>query len=187
MSRDLLSSSAEVSAQACEPWSLRRPRVTIVMGLDQHRAQITAEWLDTETGEVSRARVAPADREPVAAVPAPLRGARARGRVGGDDGLAVRGRGAAARSAPGASGRAGGDRRAAREQEAREERSRGRPASARAVDGRAAAGVVDPARSPARSARAGPAAPHAGPISAASGSSGSRRCSTTTAARSGAS
>jgi transposase len=32
------------------------------MGLDQHRAQITAEWLDTDTGEVSRARVMPADR-----------------------------------------------------------------------------------------------------------------------------
>jgi len=30
--------------------------VTIVMGLEQHRAQITAEWLDTETDEVSRAR-----------------------------------------------------------------------------------------------------------------------------------
>jgi transposase len=36
--------------------------VTIVMGLDQHRAQITAEWLDTATGEVSRKRIAPADR-----------------------------------------------------------------------------------------------------------------------------
>ena len=36
--------------------------MTIVMGLDQHRAQIAAEWLDTETGEVSRARVMPADR-----------------------------------------------------------------------------------------------------------------------------
>jgi transposase len=33
--------------------------------LDQHRAQITAEWLDTETGEVSRSRVAPADRASV--------------------------------------------------------------------------------------------------------------------------
>jgi hypothetical protein len=32
------------------------------MGLDQHRAQITAEWLDTDTGEVKRGRVAPADR-----------------------------------------------------------------------------------------------------------------------------
>jgi transposase len=36
--------------------------VAIVMGLDQHRAQITADWLDTASGEVSRARVAPADR-----------------------------------------------------------------------------------------------------------------------------
>ncbi|MCA1678733.1 MAG: IS110 family transposase [Actinobacteria bacterium] len=35
---------------------------TIVMGLDQHRAQITAEWLDTATGEVGRARIAPAHR-----------------------------------------------------------------------------------------------------------------------------
>src|SRR4051794_28987623 len=36
--------------------------MTIVMGLDQHRAQITAEWMDTETGEVMRSRVAPAHR-----------------------------------------------------------------------------------------------------------------------------
>ena len=39
--------------------------MTIVMGLDQHRAQITAEWIDTSTGEISRARVAPADRAEV--------------------------------------------------------------------------------------------------------------------------
>ncbi len=39
--------------------------MTIVMGLDQHRAQITAEWLDIETGEVSRGRVMPAHRESV--------------------------------------------------------------------------------------------------------------------------
>jgi hypothetical protein len=39
--------------------------VTIVMGLDQHRGQVAAEWIDTATGEVSRARVAPAHREPV--------------------------------------------------------------------------------------------------------------------------
>src|SRR3954449_4574914 len=37
------------------------------MGLDQHRAQITADWLDTETGEVKRARVTPADRAGVRA------------------------------------------------------------------------------------------------------------------------
>src|SRR3954463_16551992 len=61
--RDLLSSSAaHRSAQALKPWSVRRPRVTIVMGLDQHRAQITAEWLDTTTGEIARTRIAPADR-----------------------------------------------------------------------------------------------------------------------------
>src|SRR6266571_455828 len=39
--------------------------MTIVMGLDQHRAQITAEWVDTVTGEVCRSRVAPAHRESV--------------------------------------------------------------------------------------------------------------------------
>jgi Transposase len=36
--------------------------VSIVMGLDQHRGQITREWIDTETGEVQRSRVTPADR-----------------------------------------------------------------------------------------------------------------------------
>jgi transposase len=36
--------------------------MAIVMGLDQHRAQITADWLDTQTGEVKRERVTPAHR-----------------------------------------------------------------------------------------------------------------------------
>src|SRR3954468_2452466 len=39
--------------------------MAIVMGLGQHRAQITAEWLDTESGEIGRARVSPADRDHV--------------------------------------------------------------------------------------------------------------------------
>jgi transposase len=39
--------------------------VSIVMGLDQHRGQITGEWIDTGTGEVRRARVTPADRAAV--------------------------------------------------------------------------------------------------------------------------
>src|SRR6058998_2860571 len=39
--------------------------MAVVMGLDQHRAQITAEWIDTETGEVGRARVSPAQRADV--------------------------------------------------------------------------------------------------------------------------
>jgi hypothetical protein len=42
----------------------------VVMGLDQHRAQITAEWIDTATGEIGpgadRAR-APRGRTPVPA------------------------------------------------------------------------------------------------------------------------
>ena len=66
--------------------------MTIVMGLDQHRAQITAEWVDTSTGEVSRTRVAPADRAGVRRFAGRFRGQHG-GRVGGDDGLAVRGRG----------------------------------------------------------------------------------------------
>ena len=48
--------------------------MTIVMGLDQHRAQITAEWIDTDTGEVSRRRVAPADRAGVRQFAARFRG-----------------------------------------------------------------------------------------------------------------
>jgi transposase len=35
------------------------------MGLDQHRGQITGEWIDTDTGEVKRTRVVPADRAAV--------------------------------------------------------------------------------------------------------------------------
>ena len=36
--------------------------MAIVMGLDRHRVQITAEWIDTDTGEIGRARVSPALR-----------------------------------------------------------------------------------------------------------------------------
>jgi transposase len=36
--------------------------MSIVMGVDQHRAQITADWIDLASGEISRARVSPADR-----------------------------------------------------------------------------------------------------------------------------
>jgi transposase len=39
--------------------------MTIVMGLDQHRAQITYDLLDTETGEMKGGRIRPADRESV--------------------------------------------------------------------------------------------------------------------------
>ena len=69
--------------------------MAIVMGLDQHRAQITAEWIDTDTGEIGRARVSPALPRRRAPVLQALRRSAARGGAGGDDGLAVRGRGAA--------------------------------------------------------------------------------------------
>jgi len=36
--------------------------MSIVIGVDQHRAQITAEWIDLDSGQISRARVSPADR-----------------------------------------------------------------------------------------------------------------------------
>ena len=36
--------------------------MAIVMGLDQHRAQIAADWIDTDTGELGRARLSPALR-----------------------------------------------------------------------------------------------------------------------------
>jgi transposase len=49
--------------------------VTLVMGMDQHRAQISAEWIDTITGEISRARVAPADRAGVRKFLAGFKGA----------------------------------------------------------------------------------------------------------------
>src|SRR3984885_8172686 len=49
-------------------------RVSSVMGMDQHRAQISAEWLDTITGGISRTGVAPADRAGVRAFLAKFRG-----------------------------------------------------------------------------------------------------------------
>jgi integrase len=48
--------------------------MTIVMGLDQHRAQITAEWLDTETGEITHKRISPAHRDDVRQFCEPFRG-----------------------------------------------------------------------------------------------------------------
>src|SRR3954464_9230545 len=62
MCRDLLSSCAARGRAGVLTVEREEAPVTIVMGLDQHRAQITAEWIDTATGELSRARVAPADR-----------------------------------------------------------------------------------------------------------------------------
>ena len=48
--------------------------MSFVMGMDQHRAQIAAEWIETMTGEIFRARIVPADRASVRAFLAPFRG-----------------------------------------------------------------------------------------------------------------
>ncbi len=48
--------------------------MSIVMGLDQHRAQIAAEWIETITGEISRERIMPADRAGVRKFLAPFKG-----------------------------------------------------------------------------------------------------------------
>lgn len=48
--------------------------MSFVMGMDQHRAQISAEWIATMTGEIFRARVVPADRAGVRAFLEQFRG-----------------------------------------------------------------------------------------------------------------
>src|SRR4051795_7686373 len=65
MSRDLLSASAD-SPRRCSTVALEEAPCDDRNGLDRHRGQVTAEWIDTDTGEVSRARVVPAHRQPVA-------------------------------------------------------------------------------------------------------------------------
>ena len=82
--------------------------MSIVMGVDQHRAQITAEWIDLATGEpVVRAcaRLTALGCVGSWGGSPPAAG----GGVGGDDWVAVLGRGAAGGRRGGASGRAGED------------------------------------------------------------------------------
>jgi transposase len=119
--------------------------VTIVMGLDQHRAQITADWLDTSSGEISRARIVPADRAGVRRFAGRFRGRPLEVALEATTGwrfvvAALQAVGAQVHLAV-----AGGDRGPAGDEEARQERSRRRAAPARAADGRPAARVVDPA------------------------------------------
>jgi hypothetical protein len=61
-SRDLLSSSAVIAAFMSKT-ELEEAPMTIVVGLDVHREQITFDALDTQTGEVRCGRVRPADRQ----------------------------------------------------------------------------------------------------------------------------
>jgi len=88
--------------------------MAIVMGLDQHRAQITAEWIDSDTGELGRARVSPALRGDVRRFLRRFAGQQLEV-AGGDDRLAVRRRRAPSGRRRSAPGRAGGDQQLARQ------------------------------------------------------------------------
>jgi transposase len=135
--------------------------MAIVMGLDQHRAQITAEWLDTVTGEVSRGRIVPADRSGVQKFLGRFVSEELEVALEATTGWRfvveeLRRVSASVHLAEPAQ-----DQCAARQQAAREERPRGREASARAVAGRPATGVLDRAGPRARSSRPGQVAPYA--------------------------
>ncbi len=59
------------------------PLVAIVGAFDVHRAQLTYDYVSTETGEVRRGQVRPVDREHLQAWLARGRGGRARGGAAG--------------------------------------------------------------------------------------------------------
>lgn len=117
--------------------------MAIIMGLEQRRAQITADWVDTMTGEVSRGRIVPADRAGVRKFLALFRGQGLEvaleattgwpfvieelRRVGAEVHLAEAAQTSALRG---------------NKQHAKNDRADAR-ASARAVDGRQVAGVLD--------------------------------------------
>jgi len=134
--------------------------MAIVMGLDQHRVQITAEWIDTSTGEVSRARVAPAHRAHVRRFLGRFAGQELEVALEATTGWRfvveeLRWMGAWVHLAEPAETAA----RRGTKQRAKSDRADAR-LSARAVDGRPTAGVVDPARAHPRSPRTGAAASH---------------------------
>src|SRR5207245_11552823 len=140
--------------------SLRRPQVSIVMGLDQHRGQITGEWIDTDTGEVQRTRVTPADRAHVRKWLTRFRGSELEVALEATTGWRfvveeLRRVGATVHLAEPA------ETAALRGNKKRAKNDRADARHAPAVDGRQAARVVDPARSHPRSPRPRAAAPHA--------------------------
>ena len=158
--------------------------MTIVMGLDQHRAQITTEWLDTDTGELGRARVTPAHRESVRHFLSRFSGQELEVALEATTGWRfvveeLRAVGAEVHLAEPAETAA----RRGRKKRAKTDRADARHLR-RAVDGRAAA--RSRGSRPITSLTYAPACGCATHFlsSAASGSSGSKRCSTTTGFRS---
>ena len=159
--RDPLSSSAALGRAGLQTMELEEapdgnPNGTrSASSADHHRL---GGYLDRRGLKGARRAGGPRGRAPV---PCPVSRRGAGGRVGGDDGVAVRGRGAAQDRSDCASRRTGRHRRVERQQEAREERPGRRQAPTRAVDGRQGARVVDRAGSHPRPARARASAPHA--------------------------
>ena len=85
--------------------------VPVVGGIDIHRAQLTFDYVDVDSGEVFRGRIAPADRAQLRQLAAAVRRAGGCGVcAGGVHRLALRRRGAAAGGDHGACRRAGRDR-----------------------------------------------------------------------------
>ena len=156
--------------------------MSVVVGRDQHRAQITAEWLDTESGEVSRARVMPADRAGVKRFLARFDGQQLEAALEATTGwrfvieelTAV---GAQAHLAEPA------ETSALKGNKKREDRPGRRAASARVVDDGALAGVLRARRITCWTYARGCDCVTRSSISAASGSSASTRFSVTTATR----
>jgi transposase len=95
--------------------------VSLVMGMDQHRAQISAEWIDTITGEISRARIAPADRMTVRKFLARFDGAELEVALEATTGWRFLVEEIQRVGAEAASGRAGGDQRSEGQEAARED------------------------------------------------------------------
>src|SRR4051794_35524618 len=127
--------------------------MAIVMGLDQHRAQITAEWIDTDSGEIGRARVSPAHRDDVRRFLKRFAGQPLEVALEATTGWRfvveeLHAIGAAAHLAePAETAARRGNKKRAKTDRADARRP------ARAIDDRPVARVVDPARSPPRSAR----------------------------------
>lgn len=106
--------------------------MTVFVGLDQHRAQITAEWLDTATGEIARTRITPGDREGVRRFLSRFAGCELEVALEATTGWRFVTEELRAVGAPGSPRRTGGDQRPARQQAARQDRLGRRAAPARA-------------------------------------------------------
>jgi hypothetical protein len=104
--------------------------MAIVMGLDQHRAQIAAEWIDTDTGELGRARISPALRGDVRRFLKRFAGQPLEVALEATTGWRFVAEETGRDRRGGSSRRAGGDRGAAGQQEARQDRSRRRASPA---------------------------------------------------------